>query len=581
MSMTPDGLSWWQAETAGEPLLDMTIGACLDQRAEAFPTKEAIVYSCYPEFGGALDIRWTYLAYRDQANAVAKGLMALGLKRGDHIAVWAANVPEWPLLQMGAAKAGLVLVTINPLLRTAEVEYILKQGDVQALFLMAKVRDNECLATIRSLVIPGATHGEVTSERLPKLRSLCLVGAPPPDLLEQHDWRPALFREIGAGGAAISDEALRERQASVTPADPALLLYTSGTTGLPKGALLTQRSVLNNGRLLQRHLGVDETCRLCTPMPFFHAMGCVCGTLGMLAIGGTLHPLLAFDPLKMLQIISTERCDTTAAVPTMLLAILQHPALSTYDLSCLKLVGSGGAPVPVTLMEHVKARIGADVGIGFGQTEASAALTATKPEDSFARKSATVGVPLPYTDIKLIDPATGDIVAVGARGELCARGYTVMAGYYQMPERSAETIDPDGWLHTGDLATMDAEGYVTIVGRLKEMVIRGGENLFPREIEEFLTRHPKVSDVAVLGVPDQFFGEELLAVVIPKAGETVTEEELRAFCTAQLSRQKLPRYWTFTDAFPLTGSGKVQKFLLREQAIKELHLEEPVRTRTA
>jgi fatty-acyl-CoA synthase len=581
MSMTPDGLSCWQAETAGEILLEMTIGECLDQRAEEFPTKEAIVYSCYPEFGGALDIRWTYAAYHDQVNAVAKGLLALGLRRGDHIAVWAANVPEWPLLQMGAAKAGLVLVTINPLLRAAEVEYILNQGEVQALFLMARVRDHDCLATIRSLVAPGTKQGEVTSERLPKLRALCLVGAPPPDLLEQHDWSPTLFPELVVGGEAISDEALRERQASVTPADPALLLYTSGTTGLPKGALLTQRSVLNNGRLLQRQLGMDETCRLCIPMPFFHGMGCVCGTLGMLGVGGTLHPLLAFDPLKMLQIISTERCNAAAAVPTMLLALLQHPELSRYDLSCLKLVGSGGAPVPVALMEQVKARLGADVGIGFGQTEATAALTATKPEDSFARKSATVGVPLPSTEIKLIDPANGEIVPVGERGELCARGYTVMVGYYQMPERTAETIDPEGWLHTGDLATMDAEGYVNIVGRLKDMVIRGGENLFPREIEEFLLRHPKVSDVAVLGVPDAFFGEEVLAVVIPKAGETVTQEELRAFFTGQISRQKIPRYWKFTDAFPLTGSGKVQKFLLREQAIQEWHLEEAARTRTA
>ena len=581
MGMTNDGLSHWQAETEGETLLDMTVGDFLDQRAEEFPTREAIVYSCYPEFGGALDIRWTYAQYRDQANAVAKGLMALGLRRGEHIAVWAANVPQWPLLQMAAAKAGLVLVTVNPLLRAAEVEYILKQGDVQALFFMAKVRDNDCLATIRSLTTPGAKNGEATSERLPKLRYLCLVGAPPPDLLAQHDWRPAIFREMLAGGATINDEALREWQASVTPADPALLMYTSGTTGFPKGALLTQRGVLNNGRLLMRRIGMDENARLCSPMPFFHAMGCVVSTLGALGAGGTLHAMLAFDPLKMMQIISSERCTTTLAVPTMILAILQHPDAAKYDLSCLKQVGPGGAPVPVAMMEQVKGRIGADVGIGFGQTEACATLTVTKPNDSFERKSATVGVPLPYTEIKIIDPATGEIVPVGERGELCARGYTVMVGYYNMPEKTAEAVDKDGWLHTGDLATMDAEGYVNIVGRLKDMVIRGGENLFPREIEEFLIRHPKVADVAVLGVPDQFFGEELLAVIIPKAGETVTEEELRAFCTGQISRQKIPRYWKFTDSFPLTGSGKVQKFILREQAINELGLEAVAKIRTA
>jgi len=581
MGITNDGLSHWQAETAGEPLLEMTVGDFLDQRAQEFPTREAIVYSGYPEFGGALDIRLTYSQYRDQANAVAKGLLALRLKKGDHVAVWATNTPEWVLLHMAAAKVGLVLVTVNPLLRAAEVEYILKQGDVQALFFMAKVRDNDCLATTHSLTIPGAQHGEVTSERLPRLRYTCLVGAPPADLLGQSDWRPAIFREMVAGGAAISNEALAERQASVQPTDPALLMYTSGTTGFPKGALLTQRGVLNNGRLLARRLGMGEASRLCSPMPFFHAMGCVVSTLGALGAGGTLHAMLAFDPLKMMQIISAEHCTNALGVPTMILAILQHPELSKYDLSSLKQVGSGGAPVPVAMMEQVKERIGADVAIGFGQTEACAVLTATQPDDSFEMKSATVGVPQPYTEIKIIDPATGAIVPVGERGELCARGYAVMVGYYNMPERSAEAIDKDGWLHTGDLATIDAQGYVNIVGRLKEMVIRGGENLFPREIEEFLIRHPKVSDVAVLGLPDQFFGEELLAVVIPKAGESVTEEELRAFCDGQISRQKIPRYFQFTDAFPLTGSGKVQKFILREQAIPTLGLQEAARTRTA
>ncbi len=581
MGMTNDGLSYWQAETDGEPLLEMTVGQLLDQRAEEFPYREAIVYSNYPEFGGALDIRWTYPQYRDQANAVAKGLLALGLQNGDHIAVWAANTPEWVLLHMAAAKAGLVLVTVNPLLRAAEAEYILKQGDVQALFFMAKVRDNDCLATMRVLTTPGAKNGEVTSERLPKLRYTCLVGAPPADLLGQSDWRPAIFREMVAGGATISSAALAEQQASVAPTDPALLMYTSGTTGFPKGALLTQRGVLNNGRLLGRRIGMGETSRLCSPMPFFHAMGCVVSTLGALGAGGTLHAMLAFDPLKMIQIISSEHCTNTLGVPTMILAILQHPEFSKYDLSSLKQVGSGGAPVPVAMMEQVKARIGADVAIGFGQTEACAALTGTKPDDSFELKSATVGVPLPYTEITISDPATGASVPVGARGELCARGYAVMIGYYNMPERSAEAIDKDGWLHTGDLATIDARGYVNIVGRLKEMVIRGGENLFPREIEEFLIRHPKVGDVAVLGVPDTFFGEELLAVVIPKGGESVTEEELRAFCTGQISRQKIPRYFQFTDAFPLTGSGKVQKFILREQAIPTLGLQEAARTRMA
>lgn len=581
MGMTSDGLSFWQAETQGIELLETAIGDLLDQRADALPTQEAIVYSCYPEFGGSLALRWTYPEYRDRANAVAKGLLALGLRPGEHIAVWAANLPEWPLLQMAAAKAGLVLVTINPVLRAQEVEYILKQGDVCALFFMAKVRDHDCLATIRALTTPGAHSGEVASEPLPLLRFVSLVGVLPADLLDLEGWRPALFREFVAAGATISDAALAERQASVRPADPAMLLYTSGTTGFPKGALLTHRGVLNNALGQVHQLKLMETDRACAPMPFFHAMGCVLGVLGTLAAGGTLHPLIAFDPLKAIQIISRERCTGLAAVPTMLLAILQHPQFGDYDLSSLRIVGSGGAPVPVALMEQVKARIGADVGIGFGQTEASCAITLTPPADPFELKATTVGIPLPHVAVKIIDPATGQIASCGERGELCLRGYLVMQNYYQMPEKTAEAIDSEGWLHTGDLATMNAEGYVNIVGRLKDMVIRGGENLFPAEVEAFLLRHPRVANVSVLGIPDAYFGEELLAVIIPKDEGTLTEAELRDFCKGQLSHQKIPRYFQFTTSLPLTGSGKVQKFVLREQAIKMLGLEEIAKIKTA
>ncbi len=581
MGITTDGLSYWQAETEDIELLETTIGAFLDQRAEELPHQEAIVYSGYPEFGEALSLRWTYAEYRDRANAVAKSLLALGLKQGEHIAVWAANLPEWPLLQMAAAKVGLVLVTMNPVLRAEEVAYILQQGDVRALFFMARVRDHDCLATIRALTTPGARNGEVTSERLPLLHFVSLVGAPPAALLEQESWRPILLRELVEAGATISTAALVERQAAVSPSDPALLLYTSGTTGFPKGALLTHQGVLNNALGQMRRLAVVQTDRFCAPLPFFHTMGCVLGVLGALAAGGTLHPLLAFDPLKAMQMISRERCTGLAAVPTMLLAILQHPQFGDYDLSSLRIVGSGGAPVPVALMEQVKARIGADVAIGFGQTEASCVITLTTPDDPFELKAATVGIPLPHVAVKIIDPASGAIVPCGQRGELCLRGYLAMQGYYEMPERTAEAIDSEGWLHTGDLATINAQGYVNIVGRLKEMVIRGGENLFPREIEEFLIRHPKVTDVQVVGVPDTFFGEELLAVVIPKQGAQLTEQELREYCRGQISHQKIPRYFQFVDAYPLTGSGKVQKFVLREQAIKALGLEEVAKTKTA
>ncbi|HYK84355.1 MAG TPA: AMP-binding protein [Ktedonobacteraceae bacterium] len=582
MGMTTDGLSYWQAETADTPLLDVTIGDLLDQRATEIPDQEAVVYSCYPEFGGALDIRWTYQRYRDLANQAAKGLLALGLNRGDHIAIWAANLPEWLLLYMAAAKAGLVLVTINPVLRAPEVEYILKQGDVKALFFMAKVRDHDCLATMRSLTEPGEKPGEVRGGpggRLPVLQYMCLVGMPPAGLLEQEGWRPTLFREMVAGGAQVSDEALSERQASIASSDPVMMQYTSGTTGFPKGVVLTHYGIVNNAIVFMSRWEASQSDRGCTAMPFFHVGGCVLAVLGAIYAGSTLHPMLAFDPLKTLQIISTERCTTFGAVPTMLLAILQHPDFAKYDLSSLRSVVSGATAVPVYLMEQVKEKIGADVAIVFGMTEASAAITLTLPNDSFELKSATVGIPVPYIDVKIISPATGEVVACGESGELCCRGFLVMQRYYNMAEKTAEAIDSEGWLHSGDLATMNKDGYVNIVGRIKDMVIRGGENIYPRQIEEVLIRHPKVADVQIVGVPDRFFGEELLAVVIPK--EPVSEEELRDFCKGQISHQKIPRYFQLVDGYPLTASGKVQKFVLRQNAIKTLGLEQEARIKTA
>jgi fatty-acyl-CoA synthase len=581
MGMTDDGLSYWQAESEGVSLLNTTVGDLLDRRADELPQQEAVVYSCYPEFGGALDIRWTYQEYREQADRVARGLMALGLQKGDHIAVWAINLPEWILLEMGAAKAGLVLVTVNPALRASEVEYILKQGDVVALFFMAKIRDHDCIATVRSIVSPGAKNGEVSSERFPMLRYVSLLGVPPAGLLEQENWRPALFREMIEAGSEVGQEALRERQATVLPSDPAQMLYTSGTTGFPKGALQPHHAIVDDALVFARRWGIHQEDHICTCMPFFHAGGCVLAILASLTMGATLHPLMAFDPLKALQVISSERCTMLGGVPTMLLAIMQHPLFKEYDLSSLRTVISGGSPVPVYLMEQVKELMGADVAIVFGQTEASAAITLTRSDDSFELKSATVGMPLPHVEVKIIDPVTKQVVPCSERGELCCRGFLVMQGYYNMPEKTAEAIDSEGWLHTGDLSTMNAQGYVNIVGRLKDMVIRGGENIFPVEIEEFLIRHPKVADVQVFGVPDRFFGEELVAAVRPRDGVDLIEQELRDFCKGRISHQKTPRYFLFVEAYPLTASGKVQKFILRQKAIKDLGLEELTNIQTA
>jgi fatty-acyl-CoA synthase len=576
--MRHDGLSYWEAESDGFDLLTTTIGDLLDERAASTPDQEAVVYTAYPEFGPLLTLRWTYRDYCERANQVAKGLIALGLEHGEHIAVWALNWPEWMLLEMAAAKVGLVLATANPTYRWSELEYVLRQGDIAALFFQAKVRDHDCVATIGERVTSAEGVGAVRSASLPQLRYAFLMGPP---ASADAPWQPAMFRDLIALGASISDEVLHARQARIKPSDPAQLQYTSGTTGFPKGALLTHSGILNNAALVARRLELKPGERFCTAMPFFHTGGCVLSVLVALYSRCALHPLLAFDPVKALDTISSEQCILFGGVPTMLIAMLHHPHATEVDMSHLQRTLSGGSPVPVVLMEQVNARWGADASIVFGQTEASPVITQTLNSDPFERKAATVGKPLPHTEVKIISSQTGEIVPIGERGELCCRGYLVMAGYYQMPEKTAEAIDTEGWLHTGDLATIDKDGYVNIVGRLKDMVIRGGENLFPTEIEEFLIRHPKVADVQVLGVPDAFFGEELLAVVMPKVDQHLTEEEVREFCKGQISHQKIPRYFQFVTSYPLTTSGKVQKFVLREQAIKELGLEAVAKTRTA
>src|SRR5256885_7811866 len=399
MGMTNDGLSYWQAESEEIELLDITIGDLLDRQAEAFSDREALVYSCYPEFGAALDIRWTYQDYHERANAVARGSLVLGLQTGDTIAGLAANLPDWPLLMMAAAKAGLVLVTINPVLRAAEIEYILKQGDVRALFFMARVRDYDHLATIRALTTPGSKHGEVTSERFPLLRHVSLLGMPPAGLMQQEGWRPTLLGEVITAGARLSDTALAERQASVSPSNPAILMYTSGTTGFPKGALLTHDGLVNNAVVYTKRLepfaqreGLAlQEIRGNTWLPFFHAAGIGTSLLAPLYQGSTVYPLLAFDPVKALQVISRDRLFLSGGGSTTIQAMLQHPDCSSYDLSSLKVVGSGGAPVPLFLVEQVKTQLGADVFICFGQTEGSCCITMTLADDPFELKAATVG----------------------------------------------------------------------------------------------------------------------------------------------------------------------------------------------
>jgi fatty-acyl-CoA synthase len=566
----------WEVETEGLALLDMTIGDLLDKQAEAFPDTEALVYR-YPEIG--LDLRLTHRQYQAETNRLAKGLMALGIAPGEHIAIWATNVPEWALSQMAAAKIGAVLVTVNTNYRAAELEYVLRQGDVATLVMMGEYRDNNFLEAVYSIApelrdVADPANEALRSANLPLLKRVVFIGAQAqPGLLS--------YAHVLTLGESISDDDLQTRQASVKPQDIAQMQFTSGTTGFPKGVRMTHLGMVNNAWLTCTRLGVQAGDRFVTPMPFFHVAGSLFNLLGPLSHGATLIPLIAFDPAKQLELMAEERCTHSLGVPTMLIAVLNHPRFAEFDLSALRQVGSGGSPVPVSLMEQVRAQMGSDVWIIYGMTETHCTITFSRPHDPFELKAGTVGVPLAHTAVKIANPLTGEPVGFGERGELCARGFLIMKDYYKMPDKTAETIDADGWLHSGDLATMDAQGYINIVGRVKDMVIRGGENIFPAEIEAFLMRHPKVAEAQIVGVPDAFMGEEMVGLLRLKAGEQADEAEMRGYCRANISRQKVPKYIRFVTAFPMTASGKVKKFELKEQLIKELGLEDVARLKMA
>ncbi len=569
-----DNRAIWEADKSGPEFLYTTIGEIMDKQAETNPEKLALVYS-YPELG--INLRLNFAQYRAQVNQVAKGLMALGVQKGEHVAVWSPNLPQWIFLQLALAKIGGVMVTVNTLYKASEIEYILRQGDVSHLFMVEEVRGNSYLDSIYSIVpeiknISDPLTETLQSERLPKLKRVCLLNQTP---------RPGimLFSQMLTLAATVSDEALAERQASVTYEDVAVIMYTSGTTGFPKGAMLTHYNILNT--MIMNGRGQDfSQDRYVSPMPLFHVAGANF-VIWTLLNGIPMIPLIAFDPVKLLELIAQERGTVSFCVPTMLIAMLNHPRFlaGEFDLSSLRLVYSGGTTVPVAVLQQVKEKMGADVGILFGMTESTGAGTGTLIEDTFENKAATVGQAYPRLDAKVIDPVTGEAVGVGEQGELCLRGFSVMKGYYNMPEKTAETIDHENWLHTGDLATMNAEGYFKIVGRVKDMVIRGGENIYPAEIEQFLMRHPAIAEAQIVGVPDPFMGEETVALLRVKPGASVSEDEVREYCRTNLAKYKNPKYLKLVEEFPLTASGKVKKFELRAMLIKELNLEDPAQVK--
>ena len=568
----------WEAESRGVELINLTIGELFDRQCIAIPDKEALVYN-YPEIG--LDLRLTFRQYKKEVNRLAKGLLALGIEKGEHVAVWATNVPEWVMLEIALAKIGAVLVTVNTNYRAAEIEYVLKQGDITTLFMIEGFRGNSYVESMYRIApeLKSATDPvrvRVSCSSLPELKRVVLIRSDP---------RPGmmLYSEVGPLGEAIPDEMLRERQSSLNPYDVIQMQYTSGTTGFPKGVMLTHYAILNQAHVSCEigNLRADE--RYVTPMPFFHIAGSLGAILFGVYLGCTLIPLIYFDPEKELELLHREKGTLSFNVPTMLVAMLNHPRFiaGEFDLSSLREIISGATPVPVVLMEQVKKKIGADCTIVYGLTESTGTVTETVQTDSFELKSSTVGIPHPHMEIKIADPVTYEPVGFGESGEFMARGFLVMKGYYKMPDRTAETIDADGWLHTGDLATMNEQGYVNIVGRVKDMIIRGGENIYPAEIEAFLMRHPKIAEAQVVGVPDSFMGEEVAAVLRLRPDEIASQTEILDYCRDGISRHKVPKYVRFVTSLPLTASGKVKKFELKEHLVKELGLEEVSKQKTA
>jgi fatty-acyl-CoA synthase len=533
-------------------LLEETIGANLERMVGRFGDREALV-SC------AQDLRYTYAELDEAVNELAQGLLAVGVAKGDRVGIWAPNCVEWTIVQYATAKLGAILVNINPAYQTSELEYALAQSG--------------CRMLIAAPAFKTSDYRAMVAEVGPRLESLERVV-----FLDGPDWTRLL-----AEGAEVDAAQLRARMDELVPEDPINIQYTSGTTGFPKGATLTHRNILNNGYMVGEYCRYTEQDRVCIPVPFYHCFGMVMGNLGATTHGAAMViPSPAFDPEATLRACADERCTSLYGVPTMFIAQLDHPRFAEYDLSSLRTGIMAGSPCPVEVMKRVIGLMHmGDVGIAYGMTETSPVSTQTTHDDPVEKRVGSVGRVHPHVEVKIIDPIEGTTVTRGDPGELCTRGYSVMAGYWNDPERTAEAVDRDGWMHTGDLATMDHDGYVNIVGRSKDMVIRGGENLYPREIEEFLYSHPDIADVQVIGVPDDRYGEELMAWVIPRGQATLDAEALRAFCEGKIAHQKIPRYVKLVDAFPMTVTGKVQKFKMREQAIEELGLEASAKVQTA
>ncbi|HNY49730.1 MAG TPA: AMP-binding protein [Smithella sp.] len=531
-----------------------TIGQLVKETAERYPQNTALV--C-PDFS----IRQTYAEFYQTCRQVAKGLMALGIQRGDNVAVWTTNIPEWAHLAFALGMTGGVLVTVNTNYQTHELKYILKQSDSTTLFLMESYRDVNFYNNVRN-ILPDIDHqmpGQLVSQDLPALKNIVYIG--------KRESTPGMlhFGDMVKMGEGITDKQLDDRLNSLDDSDVINMQYTSGTTGFPKGVMLTHHNIVNNARMVGDVMGMTEKDSLLIQVPLFHCFGCVMSTLNCVYHGSTMVIVEFFDPLKALQYIAAEKCTAVNGVPTMFIAILNHPDFDKYDLTSLRTGIMAGAPCPVETMNQVRTKMHCpEIVIAFGQTESAPVMTMTRRDDPVELRVSTVGRLLPDIEGKIIDPDTGIDLPPDTQGEIVTRSECVMKGYYKMPEATAAAIDNDKWLHTGDLGEVDKNGYFKVTGRIKDMIIRGGENIYPRELEEFLFTHPKVANVQVIGLPDKKYGEQVLAAIQLKAGQTATPEEFADYCKGKIARHKIPKYWEFVDGYPMTASGKIQKFKMKE-----------------
>ena len=552
--------------TSSRPLLGMTIGDCFEEIAARFPDRDAVI-------SRHQNTRLSYGELRRLARQCARGLIALGFRKGDRLGIWSPNCAEWTVTQLATAYAGIVLVNINPNYRVHELEYVLRQSGCSGLLVSEVFRSSDYPGMVAQLIPELELGSDFSSARLASIKAVVSLGA---------STRPGIkaWGDLLARGDEISEETLDAMLAETQFDDPINIQYTSGTTGFPKGATLSHHNILNNGYFVAELMNFTEQDRLVIPVPLYHCFGMVMANLGCITHGAAMiYPSPIFDPAAVLQAVQEEKATALYGVPTMFIAELEHPDFGKYDLTSLRTGIMAGAPCPVEVMKKVNTLMHmSEVEIAYGMTETSPVSFQTRADAPLDKRVSTVGQVHPHVEVKIVDPVTGKILKTGENGELCTRGYSVMLGYWENPEATAKSIDEAGWMHTGDLAVMDSEGYVNIVGRIKDMIIRGGENIYPREVEEYLYTNGKVADVQVIGVPDRKYGEEVMAWIKLRPGVEMSEEEVKEFCRGRIAHYKVPRYVKFVDGFPMTVTGKIQKFVMREESVRELGLEGPEKT---